>query len=355
MLELAITVALVILISAACSLSEAVLYSVPASHVEQLAEAGRRSGRIMRKLRKNVDRPITAILTLNTIANTAGAAIAGALAASVFGSKWVGVFSAFITLAILLFSEVIPKTAGVVYSRRLLRFVARPLQLLVWILRPFIWLCTLATKIVSRRHESDVISEEELLAMARMGLRTGVIAEDEAAVIQNILSLEMKAAQDVMTPRTVVFTLSADITVDEARHADGFFVHSRIPVYFKNGEDIGGLVHRRDVLGAVADDKLDVKVSALMKPVHFVLDKTRLNKVLKLFLERREQLFVVIDEYGGLSGVVTLEDILEEILGQEIVDEFDEVEDMRKLAQERRQQVMHDLDSFEAKRRKKGK
>jgi CBS domain containing-hemolysin-like protein len=352
MLELAITVALVVLISAACSLSEAVLYSVPISHIEHLAESGRRSGAILRRLRRNIDRPITAILSLNTIANTAGAAIAGALAAEVFGSRWVGLFSGLITLAILFFAEVIPKTAGVVYSRSLATVIARPLQLLVWIFRPLVVVLTLTTRLIPRKADSDMISEEELLVMARLGQRKGVIEEDEAAVIHNILSLGGKLVREVMTPRTVLFSLSSDTTVDQARREDGFFVHSRIPVYFQNGEDIGGIVHRRDVLRAVADDKLDVRLEALMKPVHFVLDKTKLDRLLRLFLERREQMFIVIDEFGGLSGVVTLEDVLEEILGREIVDEFDQVADMRELAQRRRRQVMKNLDSFEAKRKR---
>jgi CBS domain containing-hemolysin-like protein len=264
----------------------------------------------------------------------------------------VGLFSAFITLAILFFAEVIPKTAGVVYSRSLATVIARPLRLLVWVLRPLVGVLTLTTRLIPRNVDSDMVSGEELLVMARLGQRKGVIEEDEAAVIHNILSLGGKLVREVMTPRTVLFSLSSDTTVDQARRADGFFVHSRIPVYFQNGEDIGGIVHRRDVLRAVADDQLEVKLEALMKPVHFVLDKTRLDRLLRLFLERREQMFIVIDEFGGLSGVVTLEDVLEEILGREIVDEFDQVADMRELAQRRRRQVMKNLDSFEAKRKR---
>lgn len=351
MLELGITVALVVLISAACSLSEAVLYSVPISYIEQLAESGRRSGMILRRLRRKVDRPIIAILSLNTIANTAGAAVAGAIAAQVFGNRWLGIFSAFITLAILFFAEVVPKTIGVVYSRQLATVIARPLQILVILFQPFVWILTLTTKVIARRQESDMVSEEELLVMARLGQRKGIIHEDEALVIHNILSLGQKVAREIMTPRTVLFSLHGETTVDHARHEEGFFVHSRIPIYFKNGEDIGGIVHRRDVLAAVADDQLEVQLQSLMKPVHFVLDKTGVDRLLKLFLERREQMFVVIDEFGGLSGVVTLEDVLEEILGKEIVDEFDQVEDMRELAQIRRRQVMKDMDSFAAKRK----
>lgn len=342
MFELLLTAALVIIISAGCSLTEAVLYSLPISHVESLAEAGRPSGKILKRLRQNIERPITAILSLNTIANTAGAALTGAMAARVFGSAWVGLFSAFLTLAILLFAEVIPKTAGVVFNRSLAPIVARPLAFLVWLLTPAVALCSLVTKAVAGKKSGDSVSEAELLIMTRLGLRRGVIDKDEARVIQNILSLERKSAHDAMTPRTVVFSLSSELTVAAARDEKEITTHSRIPVYFGKGEEIGGIVYRRDIMRAFADGKAEQKLETLTKPVHFVQEKTRLNRVLQMFLERREHMFVVIDEYGGLAGVITLEDVLEEILGQEIVDETDQVADLRALAQERRRQVIEE-------------
>jgi CBS domain containing-hemolysin-like protein len=340
MLELLVIVALIIVISAACSLTEAVLYSVPPSHVESLVEAGRGSGKVLQRLRRRVDQPITAILSLNTISNTAGATLAGALAAKLFGSTWVGLFSALLTLAILLFAEVIPKTIGVVYSRKLAPFVARPLAALIWLLRPLVVLCTLATRAVAGKGTEEPVSEAELLVMTRMGLRSGVIDKDEAKVIQNILSLENKAARDVMTPRTVLFSLSAEMNISEARRQEQIITHSRIPIYFSNVEEVGGIVYRRDITAADADGRGDLKLESLTKPVHYVQEKTHLDRVLKMFLERREHMFVVIDEYGGLSGVITLEDVIEEILGQEIVDETDQVADLRALAQERRRRVI---------------
>lgn len=339
MAELLITVGAVIIISALCSLAEAVLYSVPISHIESMVEEGKRSGRILKRLRQNVDRPITAILSLNTIANTAGAALAGAIAADVFGSKWIGWFSALFTFAILFFSEVVPKTAGVVYSRQLSYWIARPLQILVWLLRPLVILCGLATRLVKGKERPDQISENEILAMARMGQRRGVIDRDELAVIQNILSLEEKIVRQIMTPRTVMFSLSTTTTVEQARNNTRMFTYSRVPVYADNPENIKGIVHRSDVLNAVAEDRADVELMELVNQVHFVQEKTRLNKVLKMFLERGEQMFVVIDEFGGLAGIITLEDVVEEILGREILDEFDQVADMRKLAQQHRRQV----------------
>ncbi len=337
---LIITVVAVITISALCSLFEAVLYSVPTSHVETLAEEKRASGRLLQELRANVDRPITAILSLNTISNTAGAAFAGALATDVFGAEKFVAFSFFFTLAILFFSEILPKTAGVIYSRPLSTLVARPLRAMVWLFAPLLQLSQLATRAIAGTREADQVSGEEIAVMARLGLRTGVIHEDQAKVIENILSLESKVVSQVMTPRTVLFTLAAERTVEDAHRDEGALTYSRIPIYVDSNENVVGIVHTRDVLTAVARDELDVTLEALVQPVHFVLDKTNLSRVLALFLERGEHLFVALDEFGGLAGVVTLEDVMEEILGKEIVDEFDQVTDLRELAELRRRQVL---------------
>ena len=345
MTSLLIVVFTVIFTSAMCSLFEAVLYSIPISHIENLINSKRSSGSILRKLREKVDAPIIAILSLNTIANTAGAAIAGAIAAEVLGAKRMVYFSAFFTLGILFLSEIIPKTAGVAYCRPLSIVVAWPIQILVWLFRPLVWSCGLVTKIFSGKRTQDSISEEELIVLAHMGKRAGVIDADEAAVIQNILSLESKSARDIMTPRTVIFSLEGSVTVEESRKDKRIFNHSRIPVFHKNFEDIIGIVHRRDILHAVVDGKLDIKLDSLMKPAQFVLESTKLDKVLKDFLEHHQHMFVVIGELGGLSGVITLEDVLEEILGKEIVDEFDAVTDMRALARKRREQLLKNAGS----------
>ena len=176
--------------------------------------------------------------------------------------------------------------------------------------------------------------------MARLGQRTGAIDRDESRIMQNILSLKRKTVRDVMTPRTVVFALNADLTVDQAQNETGIWTHSRIPVYDNEFEDIVGVVLRRDAFKAHAEDQGSTVLTNLMRPVHFVAESFTLDRVLKTFLERRQHLFAVIDEYGGLAGIVTLEDVLEEILGREIVDEFDPVTDMRELARRRRRQVL---------------
>jgi CBS domain containing-hemolysin-like protein len=336
MVELFVVVGFVVLTSAACSLFEAVLYSVPLSQIDALERAGNRSGPILRVLRARVDRPIAAVLSLNTIANTGGAALAGAIAARVLDSVWIGYFSAAFTLAILLFSEIIPKTAGVIYARRLAGPIARPLRYLVLLFAPVIWLSRGVTRLMAAGHEADRVSDEDLLLMVRRGLRSGDLKPHEASVISNVLALEVKTAGQIMTPRTVLFTLDTATSLADAAADEQLFRHSRIPVYEADPEDIVGIVHRRDILRAAAKDEFDTTLDQLMHPVHFVVETDKLDQLLRTFLERRQHLVVVTDEFGAVSGIVTLEDILEEILGREIVDEFDQVVDLRAFARQQR-------------------
>ena len=342
MTELILTIGLVVVVSAGCSMFEAVLYSVPLRHLETMIRSRKKSGIVLKSLRKNVDKPITAILTLNTVSNTAGASIAGAMAATVFGHEWLGYFSVFFTLAILIFSEVIPKTAGVVYSRQLAPIVAYPLAWLVSIMKPVIWMISLLTGIISRNKPDDSVSPDEIKIMAQASLRTGSIERYQEMVIANVLSLGNRYIKDVMTPRTVVFSLNQDVTVEEAYSETRQWEHSRIPVYDKGPEDIVGIVLTKELFKALAEDRKNLTLKELMRPVRFVVEAARLNNVLMDFINSREKLFAVIDEYGGLSGVVSLEDILEEILGREILDEFDQVDDKRKLAKLKRQMLFAD-------------
>ena len=343
MTELILAVGFVIIISAGCSMFEAVLYSVPLRHLETMARSNRKSGIILKKLRRDVDKPITAILTLNTIANTAGASIAGAMAASYLGSELLGYFSVFFTIAILIFSEVIPKTAGVVYAKQLSNLIAYPLNWLVGFMTPVVWLISIVTRIISKNKPKDSISPDEIKMMAQASLRTGSIERYQEMVIANVLSLGNKSAKDVMTPRTVVFSLDKDLTLKEAYTETKELEHSRIPVYDDGSEDIVGIVLTKELYKALAEGKGNMPLKDIMRHVRFVVETARLNNVLMDFINSREKLFVVIDEYGGLSGVVTLEDVLEEILGREILDEFDQVDDKRKLAKIKRQMLFTDF------------
>ena len=336
MLALTVVVAVVVLTSAACSLFEAVLYSVPLSQIDTLERAGRPSGPVLRTLRSQVDRPIAAILSLNTVANTGGAALAGAIAAQALGSVWIGYFSGAFTLAILLFSEIIPKTAGVVYARRLAGPIARPLMLLVRVFTPIIWLSRSVTRLVAAGREADRVSDEDLLLMVRRGLSTGDLKPHEADVISNVLALEVKTAAQIMTPRTVLFTLHTRTSLADAAGDEQLLQHSRVPVYEDDPDDIVGIVHRTDILRAAAKDEFETSLDELMRPVRFVVETAKLDQLLRTFLAQRQHLMIVTDEFGSVSGIVTLEDVLEEILGREIVDEFDQVADLRVFARQQR-------------------
>ncbi len=339
MLELAFAFGFAVVISGGCSLFEAVLYSVPMRHVETLVQSRPEVGRILKELKQNVEKPITAILSLNTVANTAGAAVAGAAATAVFGYEWIGIFSAIFTLSILVFSEVIPKTAGVVYARRLAPHAAYPLKGLVIVMAPAIWLCSHITRLISKHRALDIISADELKIMAQVGFRSGSIQPYQKRVIENILSLENKAVKEVMTPRTVIFSLSEHLTVREAAGRVSRWEHSRFPVYDHDVEDIVGVVLTRKLFMALQGDG-ETRLTELMEPVQFVVETAHLDQVFRQFMGSRQKLFVVIDEYGGVAGLVTMEDILEEILGREIMDEFDEVADKRELARSRRSQLV---------------
>ena len=336
MLELALVVGIVVLTSAACSLFEAVLYSVPPAHIDTLERAGQPAGALLRRLRSQVDRPIAAILSLNTVANTGGAALAGAIATSVLESVWIGWFSAVFTLAILVFSEIVPKTAGVVYARQLAGPIAAPLQALVVAFAPVIWLSRRLTSLVAAGKAVERVSDEELLLMVRRGLSSGDLKPHEADVISNVLALEAKTAAEVMTPRTVLFTLPTAARVAEAAADKQLLRHSRVPVYDDDPDDIVGIVHRHDILRAAARDEFDTTLDRLMRRVVFVVETAKLDHLLRSFLEQRQHLMIVTDEFGSVSGIVTLEDVLEEILGREIVDEFDHVADLRAFARQQR-------------------
>jgi CBS domain containing-hemolysin-like protein len=340
MVELIIAVSGAIIISACCSLFEAVLFSVPLRHIETMVQNKRPGGKILKELRENIERPITAILSLNTIANTAGAAIAGSAATAVFGHQWIGYFTALFTLAILIFSEVVPKTAGVVYGRSIAPLVAFPLKGLVRLMTPAIWLSSHITGFIARDKTQESVSSDELKTMARASLRTGGIKQYQESVIENILSLDTRTVKDVMTPRTVIFSLSEHLTLEEASQKSPKWEHSRFPVYDENMEDVVGIVLTKELFMALSEGKKELPLTDIMRPIHFVVETAKLNNVLMEFMGLRHHLFAVIDEYGGLSGLVSLEDILEEILGREIIDESDQVADKRELARQRRSKLV---------------
>ncbi len=335
--QLIVATGFAVIVSALCSIIEAVLYSVPQSQIEVMARSGKKSGLLLKKLKKNIQQPITAILTLNTIANTMGAAVAGASAAVVFGEENVVWFSIFFTLTILLFSEILPKTAGVAYAKKLAPWIAIPLNGLIRIMRPLIWLCQVVTRLIPNQEKEALVSIEEIEAVAVLGRKSGEIEPQQEKVIANILKLQDKSVRQVMTPRTVVFSLSEHLSIGEALEMkEQWNRHSRVPVYDKDQDDVVGVVLSRNVLLSLSEGNKDQKLSDLTQPVHFVPEAAPLNRILMEFFEQRIHLFVVVDEYGSVTGVISLEDIIEEIVGREIIDESDRAGDLREYARHKK-------------------
>lgn len=325
----------VLVVSCICSLLEAALYSLPTSQIEMLAAQDHASGKILKRLHTDIQRPISAILTLNTLANTGGAAIAGAAFVGAFGESREVYFTIAISLGVLIFSEIVPKTAGVVYARALARIIARPIQWLVWIFAPFIWLNQFITRIIMLgAPDVPEVSSAEIGITAQMSRRSGGISTDQERVIHNILKLDELRARDIMTPRTVVHCLDRNLSIIEARQQSGSWSHSRVPLYEGERENIVGMVLRRDAFSALADGRDQVKLVEVGRPIHSVPESARTSQLLEQFIQRREHLFSVVDEYGGFAGIVTLEDVIEEIVGQEIVGEFDAAVDMREQARQ---------------------
>jgi CBS domain containing-hemolysin-like protein len=344
MLKLILAVGLAVVISSFCSVAEAVLYSFPWSLVEKLKRAGRKSGERLERLRDNIEEPITAILTFNTVAHTAGAAVAGAAWAAVFGEENLGWFAVGFTLIILILSEILPKTIGVVYAKQLAAPLAPPLAALVWLFKPTVFVVGWLGRVIKSGKEGPERDEDDIRALVTLTRRAGVIKPYEERSIRNILALDVKTVEEIMTPRTVVFSLPSEMTVGQAREGNSEWPHSRFPVYEGNDpEDVVGIVYRRQVFESLADGRHDVTLSEIMRPVRFVPESMTLDKLLARFLGSRMHMFVVLDEYGGMAGVVSLEDLLEEILGSEIVDETDQVVDMRELARGRRRELMEEL------------
>lgn len=340
MLALAVVAGSVLLISAMCSLFEAVLYSIRPSQLEALAKAGKPSARILQSMRSEVDRPIAAILSLNTIANTGGGALAGALVENALGPSWIGYFAAAFTFSILFFSEIVPKTIGVVYARPLGGIIARPLQAIVVLFSPLIWLTRRVTQLILNVDHHQRVSDEDVLALVGLGLRSGTFTTHEARIIENVLSLETKVARDVMTPRPVVFALPATETVQQASQHPELAKYSRVPVYGRDTDDLLGVVRRDVILTTAAAGQRDILLEQLMRPIHFVVDSYSLDKLMRWFLERRQHMVAIVDEYGGVAGIVTLEDVVEELIGREIVDESDQDPDLRAVAQRRRAKLL---------------
>ena len=321
-------------ISFLCSLLESVLMSTPISYITMKEEEGDKNAALFAKLKDNPDRPLTAILSLNTIANTIGAAGVGQQATLLFGSQWFGLVSALMTLLILIFSEIIPKTIGSYHWKNLL-WLSRIMNGLIFLLYPLVCLVEWIRRPLAGDEPDTGISREEVSAMANIGEEEGVIDNSENKVIQNIIKLDDIKAYEVMTPRVVAAIASENMTLKNFYKQEDLSHNSRIPVYSDSPEFITGYVLRNDVLEDLAEDKFDTKLKSIKRSISAFHEETSVSDVWESLLKNKDQIALIIDDYGCFQGIITLEDIIETILGMEIIDESDTVTDMQQYARER--------------------
>jgi CBS domain containing-hemolysin-like protein len=316
-----------------CSVAEAVILSMSSAFVSVSMNKGQQSGVILHQLSEDINRPLAAILTLNTIAHTMGAAGAGAQAAVVFGDAYLGLASAVLTLLILVFSEIIPKTLGATYWRQLAAPTAYFLKYLVLILYPFVQLSNKLTSRFTDESPLKGLSRGELHAMAEMSHKEGLLEHQEANILQSMLSLDTLTVKDAMTHRIVVFKVAEDMSVTTFFHKHASTTYSRIPVY-EDGESekVSGFVIKSDLFLAQARGNGHKLLSEYRKDMVVLLSSTPLAETFQHFLQSRTHMLLVIDEYGGMEGILTLEDLLESLLGFEIVDEKDKHISMKRLA-----------------------
>ncbi len=332
MLLLIIYILIALGFSFLCSIAEAVLLSVTTGYVAVLEQENKPSGKLLRNLKENINQSLAAILTLNTIAHTVGAAGAGAQAAAVFGSAYLAVASAVLTLLILVFSEIIPKTLGAHYWQALAPMTAYCLRFLVWALYPFVWLSQILTRSMTHGPGLKGFNRAEFAAMAELSQKEGLLAQQESIVLRNLLMLHENHVVDVMTPRVVVFSIDSSMTVGEYFEKYATERFSRIPLYKGEREHYVGFVLRTDLLLAQARGEEGRLVEDFARELIAIPETTNVAAAFDKLLQQRSHIAAVIDEYGGLEGILTLEDMLETLLGIEIIDEGDRAQDMQELA-----------------------
>jgi len=331
-----------------CSLWEAVLLSITPSHARLQSQKGTRVGRYLDDFKANIDRPLAAILTLNTIAHTVGAVGVGDQAATVWAqaNPWITriLVPASMTIAILVFSEIVPKTLGALYWQKFMTFTVHSLRLLTRVLAPFIWLSQYITRGLRSDTTQPVLTRTDFLAMAELGAEEGVFKAEESAMIGHLIRFRTIQARDVMTPRTVVSMASEKESVAEYYGKSKSQPFSRIPVYADSKDHITGYVLKNDLLVAMVDDSGDRPMATLRREIIAVDETFAITNLFTEFRARQEHLALVLDDFGGMAGIVTMEDIIETLLGLEIVDETDATVDMRELARRHRVQRGQALD-----------
>ncbi len=330
-------------ISFLCSILEAVLLSITASHVEMTKQKNEELGSLMEKQKNNIDFSIAAILTLNTFAHTLGAAGVGAEAAKMFGEEYMFYISAILTMLILVFSEIIPKTLGAYYWKSLAGFSTRTIKFLIFITYPILIIMNKITNLITPS-KKETITKEEIIATANIAEETGVLKESESDMIENLLHLHEIKVRDIFTPRRVLFSVQKDDLLNSFKIDDNtldlnkFKEYSRVPIYGENIDDIVGVVISKEYFYEYIENNLEDK-SEIIKPIFRVNENVSISKLIDLFLLKKEHMFIVVDIYGQTEGVVTLEDAVETLLGVEIVDELDTNVDMREVARTKMKEI----------------
>lgn len=326
-------------VSFLCSLLESVLMTTTLSYINLREEEGYAPAKLMEGYKEETGRPLAAILSLNTIANTIGAAGVGSQATIVFGSKWFGLVSAVTTILILIFSEIIPKRIGTTYWRELMGFTARTIRILIFVLYPLVWLIEIITRMFPDNEDDPSVSREEVLAMVNVGEEEGVVDEDENKIFSNLMRLDSIHAYDVMTPRVVAKIAPENMTLRAYYDNDEYDHFSRIPLYKpESPEYITGYVLRNDALEELTEDHFRKTLGGIKRPLPAFDQDLTLGTIFDSMLKQKSQIAQIIDEYGMFVGILTLEDIIETIFGLEIIDENDTVIDMQQYARERWEQ-----------------
>jgi CBS domain containing-hemolysin-like protein len=341
---------LALFVSFCCSIMESVLLSTPQSFLMVKQQKGQAWAGKFLELKSNIDKPLSAILSLNTVAHTVGAAGVGAQAVKVFGEASFGIVSAILTILILVITEIIPKTVGARYWRNLAKISSITIAGMIYITYPLVAISAVITRAFSRSSEEQTTSREEIAALASIGADEGVFSDKEHRIIQNILRLKNLRVTDIMTPRVVVAAAQEDLLLSEFLASKDYLKYSRIPVYADHEEYITGYVFRQTVFEKLAEQQQGLRLSDIKREILIVPNSIVLFTLWERLLEEKEHIALIVDEYGGLDGIVTLEDVIETLLGLEILDEKDTITDMQKYARERwktRQTKYHLLEKLD--------
>jgi CBS domain containing-hemolysin-like protein len=321
-----------VFVSFLCSILEAVLLSITPSFINVKIHEGKKTGNDLKKLKNDIDRPLSAILTLNTFANTAGAAGVGAQAQVVWGNEYLTVVSISLTLIILFFSEIIPKTIGAVYWKPLSTPATYVLKFLVIALLPIVWISKHLTKIFKSDSQKSVLSRADFRAFTDLGIKSGIFEESESNIIKNLLNFNSIQIKNIMTPRTVVIAENEEITLADFKNKHPDFRFSRIPIFRENIDKITGFVLKDEILVNLIENSDKKNLKDIRRRIEVIPEVASLPELFKLLIEKNTHIAMVVDEYGGMAGIVTMEDIIETLLGLEITDEVDNVEDLQELA-----------------------